>query len=155
MDWYLIVKTLHIICSTILFGTGIGTAFFMFRSFFTDNIHEKYYAARSTVVADYIFTLPAVILQPLSGILLIHLAGHDWNAGWLVWTYVLYAIAGACWIPVLWIQIELKKMLRHAVEAGVALPERYNHLFKIWFILGCPAFLGLVIIFYLMVSRPI
>ncbi|OIN85168.1 MAG: hypothetical protein AUJ12_09900 [Alphaproteobacteria bacterium CG1_02_46_17] len=155
MDWYLIVKTLHIISSTIVFGTGIGTAFFMLRSFFTDDIHEKYYAARSTVMADYIFTFPAVIFQPLSGIVLINLAGHDWNSSWLIWTYALYALAGACWIPVIWIQIELKKMLKQAVETGAPLPERYNRLFKIWFILGWPAFLGLVVIFYLMVSRPV
>ena len=67
MDWYLIIKTLHIISSTVLFGTGVGIAFFMLRSHFTDHMHEKLYAARNTVLADYLFTAPAVIVQPLTG----------------------------------------------------------------------------------------
>ena len=82
MDLYLIVKTLHIMSSTILFGTGIGIAFFMFISLFTDNLQHKYYAAKNTVIADYIFTFPAVIIQPLSGFALIYLAGFDWNSLW-------------------------------------------------------------------------
>ena len=68
VNLFVIVKTLHILSSTILFGTGLGIAFFMFRSYFTDNLHEKLYAVRNTVLADYLFTFPAVILQPLTGI---------------------------------------------------------------------------------------
>lgn len=155
MDLYTTVKTLHIISSTILFGTGIGTAFFMFRSYFTDNIHEKLYAARNTVLADYIFTFPAVIIQPVSGIALIYIAGFDWSAYWLMLSYVIYIIAGLCWLPVAWIQIQLKNMCIEASAKGTELPEKYNKLFKTWFLLGWPAFLGLVIVFYLMVAKPV
>lgn len=155
MDLYSSIKTLHILSSTILFGTGLGIAFFMFQSWFTDNVQEKLYAARSTVLADYLFTFPAVVVQPLSGIALIHLAGFDWSAYWLMATYVLYAIAGLCWLPVVWIQIRLKNMCIAASENGTELPESYNTLFKIWFMFGWPAFLGLVAVFYLMVTKPI
>lgn len=155
MDWYFVIKTLHILSSTILFGTGIGIAFFMFRSYFTDNINEKFYAAKNTVLADYIFTFPAVIIQPLTGVWLIHLGGFEWADMWLMWTYVLYAIAGACWLPVVWIQIQLKRMIVQSIESGDELPPRYNKLFKIWFSLGVPAFIGLVAIFCLMVFKPI
>ena len=154
MDLYLAVKTLHIISSTILFGTGIGIAFFMFRSWFSDNIDEKLYAARNTVFADYLFTFPAVVIQPLSGIALIYIAGFDWTAFWLMATYVIYIVTGLCWLPVVWIQIQLKKMCIEAAENGSGLPERYNRLFKIWILLGWPAFLGLVVVFYLMVAKP-
>ncbi|MEC8812529.1 MAG: DUF2269 domain-containing protein [Pseudomonadota bacterium] len=115
MDLYTGIKTLHIISSTILFGTGMGIAFFMFRSWFTDDIQEKLYATRNTVLADYLFTFPAVV----------------------------------------WIQIQLKIMCIAASESGSELPERYNTLFKIWFFLGWPAFLGLVAVFYLMVAKPV
>ncbi|MGH1377732.1 MAG: DUF2269 family protein [Alphaproteobacteria bacterium] len=155
MDLYTAVKTFHIISSTIVFGTGIGIAFFMFRSWFTDNIQEKLYASRNTVLADYLFTFPAVVAQPLSGVALIYMAGFDWAAYWLVATYVIYIIAGLCWIPVVWIQIQLKKMCIEAFENGTELPDRYNKLFKIWFLLGWPAFLGLVVVFYLMVAKPV
>lgn len=155
MDWYQIVKTLHIMSSTVLFGTGAGIAFFMLRSHFTDNIHEKYFAARNTVLADYIFTAPSVIIQPLTGAWLVWQGGHDWLDLWLVATYVIYVISGCCWLPVVWIQIQLKNMVAHAVNTGEGLPPRYYKLFKIWFILGWPAFIGLVAVFFLMVMRPI
>ncbi|HAG97242.1 MAG: hypothetical protein CMK83_03955 [Pseudomonadales bacterium] len=155
MDLYTGIKTLHIISSTILFGTGIGIAFFMFRSWFTDDIQEKLYATRNTVLADYLFTFPAVVVQPISGIALIHMAGFDWTAYWLVATYIIYIGAGLCWLPVVWIQIQLKNMCIAASESGSELPERYNKLFKIWFFLGWPAFLSLVAVFYLMVAKPV
>lgn len=154
MDLYIAVKTLHILSSAILFGTGIGIAFFMFRSCFTNNIHEKLYAARNTVVADYLFTFPAAVIQPVSGAALVLIAGFDWASTWLIATYVIYIIAGACWLPVVWIQIQLKNMCKEAAENDTELPQRYYTLFKIWFLLGWPAFLGLMVIFYLMVAKP-
>lgn len=155
MDLYTAIKLLHILSSTILFGTGIGIAFFMLRSAFTKNIHEKFFAARNTVVADYYFTLPAVIVQPLSGIALIYLGGFQWDDFWLRATYAIYLIAGLCWIPVVWIQIQLKNMIAESIERQSELPPRYHRLFKVWFTLGWPAFIGLVVVFYLMVTKPV
>ena len=127
----------------------------MFRSWFSDNIDEKLYATRNTVFADYLFTLPAVVIQPLSGIALIYIADFDWTDFWLMATYVIYIVVGLCWLPVVWIQIQLKNMCIEAVKNGDGLPERYNRLSKIWFLLGWPAFMGLVVVFYLMVAKPI
>ena len=155
MDLYTTIKTLHILSSTILFGTGIGIAFFMFRSCFTTNVHEKFYAVRNTVLADYLFTFPAVVIQPMSGVALIYMAGFDWTALWLMVTYIIYIISGLCWLPVVWIQIQLKNMCKEATESGTELPERFHKLFKIWFLLGWPAFVGLVIVFYLMSAKPV
>lgn len=155
MDWYPVIKTLHIISATVVFGTGAGIAFFMFRSHFTSNIHEKLYAARNTVLADTLFTLPAVIIQPLSGAWLVWQGGYGWLDTWLLITYGFYLLAGLCWLPVVWIQIQLKKILKAAATDGTPLPQRYDKLFKLWFMLGWPAFGGLVIIFFLMVLRPV
>ena len=155
MDLYLVIKTLHIISSTILFGTGIGIAYFMFCSRYAQNIHEKYYAARFTVLADYIFTAPAVIIQPLTGMWLVLNGGYYPMALWLKATYALYILAGACWLPVVWIQIQLRKMVAECAASGPDLPPRYDRLFRIWFLLGCPAFLSLIVIFYLMVMKPV
>ncbi len=110
MSLYLIVKTLHILSATVLFGTGAGIAFFMFRSVFTDDIHQKLYATRNTVLADYLFTLPAVIIQPITGAWLVWFVGFNWTDTWLLVTYVLYLLAGICWLPVVWVQIQLKQM---------------------------------------------
>jgi uncharacterized membrane protein len=154
MDIYFIIKTVHILSSTILFGTGMGIAFFMFFSYFTGDLKEKLYASRMTVLADYIFTLPAVIAQPLTGFWLVWRAGYDWTSTWLLATYVLYGIAGLCWLPVVWLQIQLKKMVLHSIVHNTPLPSRYKRFFKMWFLLGWPAFIGLIAIFFLMVIKP-
>lgn len=155
MDIYFIVKTLHIVSATILFGTGLGIAFFMFRSHFSSELAEKRFAARNTVLADYLFTFPAAVIQPVSGFWLISIVGFNWSDFWLVATYCLYIVAGLCWLPVVWIQIQLKKMVEDAFESKSELPERYNQLFKVWFLLGWPAFLSFIAIFFLMVLKPL
>lgn len=154
MDLYTALKTLHIISATILFGTGLGIAFFMFRSWFSETLQEKYYAANNTVLADYLFTFPAAIIQPVSGLALLHITAYDADSFWLSLSYGLYMIAGLCWIPVVWIQIQLKKLCAEALANGTELPERYHTLFKGWFMLGWPAFIAFFIIFYLMVAKP-
>ncbi len=154
MNTYFIVKTLHILSATILFGTGICIAFFMLRSYFTNDLKEKLYASKNTVLADYIFTFPAVILQPLTGVWLVWISGFDWMSFWLVATYAIYLIAGLCWVPVVWIQIQLKNMVHVSLDKNIELPERYYRLFRLWFLLGWPAFIGLVIVFFLMVIKP-
>jgi uncharacterized membrane protein len=153
MSVYFLIKTLHIISATILFGTGLGIAFFMFRSWFTDDLHERLYALRTTVLADYLFTAPATIIQPLTGAWLIWNDGFAWTDGWLLATYIIYVIAGACWLPVVWIQIRLKQIATTCAETGAPLPPEYHRLFRLWFALGWPAFLGLVVIFFLMVIK--
>ena len=122
---------------------------------FTDNPREKFYASRNTVLTDYLFTWPAVIIQPLTGFWLIHEVGYGWTNLWLMLTYGIYIIAGACWLLVVWIRIQLKKMIAKSLKTGADPPERYHRLFKIWFILGWPAFVGLVIVFFLMVAKPV
>jgi uncharacterized membrane protein len=155
MDWYFVAKTLHILSAAILFGTGAGIAFFMWQSRHAANPHERHFASRQTVLADFLFTLPAVIVQPLTGIWLIQLGGHDPAAPWLVGTYALYALAGACWLPVVGIQIRLKTMAGESVLHRAPLPDRYHHLFRIWFLLGWPAFISVIVIFWLMVAKPL
>jgi len=155
MDAYSVIKTVHIISSAVLFGTGIGIAFFMLRSYFTDNLTEKVYAADNTVLADYLFTLPAVIIQPATGFWLVWQGGYGGTDLWLILTYAIYILAGVCWLPVVWVQIQMKNMLRDALKNGTQVPSRYHRFFKIWFLLGWPAFIGLVIVFFLMVMKPV
>lgn len=154
MDWYLTVKTLHILSATVLFGTGLGIAFFMVRSRFTENLHEQYFASRTTVLADTVFTFPAVVIQPVSGVWLIWKGGIEWTEPWLLATYGLYALAGACWVPVVWLQLRMRDLVRDALLSGTDVPPEFHRLFRIWFLLGWPAFLGLVTVFFLMVMKP-
>ena len=154
MDAYVIIKTVHILSATVLFGTGLGAAFFFWRAHVPGNELGRLAIARATVLADWVFTTPAVLLQPLTGAWLIARAGFQWNDLWLTATYALYALAGICWVPVVAIQLRMKRMLED--EAAGRSIDRcvYDRLFRAWFLLGWPAFGGLIVVFFLMVLKP-
>lgn len=156
MTIYLVIKLVHILSSTVLLGTGLGIAFFMWRAHSGGNLQALTYAAQTTVMADFLFTLPAVILQPVTGIAMLALGGYDWTASWLLATFCLYIIIGCCWLPVVWIQIQLRQMIVQTVESGDnQLPPRYHRLYRWWFLLGWPAFTGVIAIFFLMVFKTV
>ena len=154
MDVYAIVKTTHILSGTVLFGTDIGTAFFFWRAHVPGNEAGRLMAARTTVLADWIFTAPAVAVQPVTGAWMIARAGFPWNDLWLVATYALYLIAALCWLPVVAIQLRMKRMLEREAAGETLDPQQYRRLFRTWFLLGWPAFGGLLVIFFLMVLKP-
>lgn len=155
MDPYLLLKWVHILSSTVLFGTGIGTAFQMVWAMRSDDPAVISKVAGGVVVADWLFTVPTGILQPASGVALIHLAGHDLLEGWLVVTYGLYALAFACWAPVAVLQIRIRDLARTAAAAGTPLPPAARQAYRIWFALGWPAFTALMAVFWLMIAKPV
>jgi uncharacterized membrane protein len=154
MDGLLLLKWLHILSSTVLFGTGLGTAFFMWSAHRSNDPETIARVAGFVVRADWIFTLPSGILQPLTGLLLARASGYDLTERWLLWTYALYVVALACWIPVVGLQIRMRDFAREAATLNRPLPPDYERAARRWFWLGWPAFISLLIIFYLMVARP-
>jgi uncharacterized membrane protein len=151
---YLVVKWLHILSSTLLFGTGLGSAFYMFFASRTRDVHVIAVVVRYVVIADWAFTTPAVILQPLTGLWLVHLAGFELASPWLILSMGLYLLAGAAWLPVVWMQIRMREMAATAVRDGAALPATYWRYLNAWVALGAVAFSALVVVFYLMVAKP-
>jgi uncharacterized membrane protein len=151
---YLLVKWLHVLSSTVLFGTGLGSAFYMYFTSRTRNVQAIGVVVRHVVIADWLFTTPTIILQPLTGLYLMHLAGYPLTISWILWSIVLYLLAGAAWLPVVWMQIKMRDMAVAAADANSLLPPRYWHFLQIWVSLGAVAFAALVAVFYLMVAKP-
>ena len=151
---YFILKLVHVLGAATLFGTGLGIAFFMWMAHLTGKPALIAGTARVVVIADAVFTATAVILQPLTGAWLVHLVGYSFFDRWIAWSLALYVLVGVCWLPVVWIQIQLRDIALQAAAQGTALPERYQRLFRIWFILGWPAFIGVIAIFWLMIAKP-
>jgi uncharacterized membrane protein len=151
---YLLIKWIHILSATILFGTGIGSAFYMFMAHRSKNIAHIYAVVHHVVIADWIFTTPAVIIQLASGIYLMQLGGYAYTDSWIMWGLILYFFAGACWLPVVWMQIKMRDMAHDAIQHNTPLPDRYWKMDKWWIILGALAFPAVMIIFYLMVTKP-
>jgi uncharacterized membrane protein len=151
---YITVKWLHILSSTLLFGTGIGSAFYMLVVSLSRDVRAIAVVSRHVVLADWLFTTPTIILQPLTGFYLMHLAGYPLSSRWILWSIVLYFIAGACWLPVVWLQMRMRNFARDAVKNNSELPAVFWRYMTIWVLLGIPAFVSLVIVFYLMVAKP-
>ncbi len=153
-DLYLALKLIHILGATVLFGTGLGIAFFMFMANRTHDPAVIAGVSRIVVVADASFTATAVVIQPLTGFALAWLVGFSTYHAWIVASLVLYVLVGACWLPVVWIQAQMHKLAAAAVRDGTPLPARYHQLFRVWFWLGWPAFIGVIAIFGLMIWKP-
>lgn len=154
MTEYFVVKWLHILSSTMLFGTGIGTAFYLFFVSRTRDVHAVAVVARWVVIADWLFTATTMVVQPVSGFYLAHLMGVPLGAKWIVWSTILFVFAAACWLPVVWLQVRLRDIAAAADAAGEPLSPAYWRRFRIWTTLGFPALAAFLVIFYLMVAKP-
>lgn len=151
---YLFVKWMHVVSSTALFGTGAGIAFFFLRAHRTGDVRIMASVGREVVLADMVFTATAVVLQPVTGIALALIAGYPLSSPWLLFSILLYGLIGCCWLPVVWLQIRMRDLAVDATYNGQPLPVLYEIYYRRWFMLGWPAFIGVLIIFYLMVAKP-
>src|SRR5262245_32061828 len=151
LNW---IKWVHVLSAILLLGTGIGTAFHMWMAHLSREVRAQWIVSRNVVLADWLFTTVAGIVQPITGLALILQRGWSPFESWLIVSYVLYLVAGACWIPVVVIQIRVRDMTERAVNRGQPLPPEYDEAMRNWFWLGVPAFLSMLVIVLLMVAKP-
>lgn len=151
---YLWLKLLHIISATILFGTGIGTACTLVWAHRTGKTATIATATRYVVFADWIFTTTSGLLQPLTGLGMVYFSSYPFSSFWIIGGLVGYVIAAACWFPVVFLQIRMRRLAAQAVQENTALPPLYFRYFRYWFCLGWPAFFSLLIVFYFMTFKP-
>lgn len=153
MNLYLALKIVHIVSATLLFGTGLGIAYFMWSAHRSRSLEALRVTTRHVVRADWLFTAPAVMLQLVTGVWLMTRLGWGFDSGWFHAVIALFLLAGACWVPVVFIQYGLRTLAARATR-WEDLPERYHQLFRWWVGLGIPAFLAVVVLFGLMVFKP-
>jgi uncharacterized membrane protein len=151
---YFVLKYLHVIGAAVLLGTGAGIAFFMLMAHLRGNVAVIAGVARIVVLADFLFTATAVVLQPITGIWLAWLSNYPLTEGWLLLSIVLYLVTGAFWLPVVWMQMRMRDLAVHADSEGTQLPAAYHRLFWTWFAFGFPAFGAVAAIFWLMIVKP-
>ena len=153
MDYYLMLKLIHILAAVVVTGTGAGIAFFMFMANRSNNPQVIYITAKHVIVADWIFTTPAVIIQIVTGIFLMNIQGYSFSSPWFYWVIGLFVFIGVCWLPVLKIQYKLRELAKISLDSNEVTPE-FKSLMKTWTLLGIPAFLAILGIFWLMVFKP-
>jgi uncharacterized membrane protein len=150
---YTLVKWIHILSSTILFGAGVGSAFHLFVASLGRDTAGVAQATRTVVLADWLFTTPTALLQPATGVWLVHLMGVPLTTPWIAASVALYALAMACWLPVLWLQIRLRDVAAQALRDGAPLPRVYWRFFAWWIALGFGGLFSFLAIFWLMVAK--
>ncbi len=153
-DYFFFTKWLHIIGACVLLGTGAGIAFFMVMAQRTSNTLIIAHTASMVVLADLLFTATAVVVQPITGVLLAREMGWNLLEGWVFWSLALYVFTGLFWLPVVWIQVQMKKLAWQSVQTDTPLSARYHRLYRVWFACGFPAFLAVLAIIWLMISKP-
>lgn len=151
---YLVLKLIHIVSATLLFGTGLGSAFYFFLAHLSGNVTNMRITSKHVIIADWIFTTPAVIIQLVTGVMMVFTVGSSWSSPWIWLSLVLYILAGICWLPVVWLQIQIHRFCVTAEDTQAPLPKHYHQYVKAWFILGWPAFTAVMVIIYLMVFKP-
>lgn len=154
MTTYFVIKYLHVLGAIVILGTGSGIAFFMLMAHRSGDADFIARTAATVVVADMLFTASAVLLQPVTGALLMMMSSTAASEHWLATALALYAIAGLFWIPVIFMQIEMRDLARAAAAADVPLPPRYFALYRRWFAFGIPGFGSVMGILWLMIAKP-
>lgn len=154
MEWLTLAQWLHVLGATVLIGTGSGIAFFMLMAHRSGDVHVIAHVASSVVVADFLFTASAVVVQPLTGLWLAMIIGWPLDTPWMLVSYALYILIGLFWLPVVRIQMRMRDLAREAAQSGSELPAAYHNLFRIWFACGFPAFAAILVIVWLMLARP-
>jgi uncharacterized membrane protein len=151
---YLDLKFLHIIGSTVLLGTGAGIAFFMVMAHRSKDAAVIAGVARIVVIADFLFTATAVVVQPITGLLLAYIQNYPLTSSWIVASLALYVFIGFWWLPVVYFQTRIRDIAMKAVEQKKPLPPDYYWYYRLWFAFGFPAFFSILLIFWLMIARP-
>jgi len=150
---YSLLKTLHILSMVLLFGTGLGSAFYKWMADRSGNVAHIAVTNRHVVLADWLFTTPTVIFQPISGLWMVHLLDLPITTPWIAASLALFVLAGVCWLPVVWLQIRMARIAATALAGAAPLPEIYWRMARCWFWLGVPAFMSMVAVVALMVFK--
>jgi uncharacterized membrane protein len=153
MDDYLLLKLIHILSAVVITGTGSGIAFFMFMASRSDNPQAIYMTTKHVILGDWIFTTPAVLMQLITGVLLMKKLNYSFSSTWFYWVIGLFVLIGILWLPVIRIQYRLRESAKASMDTGAVTPEFRNYM-RIWTSLGVPAFTTILIMFWLMVFKP-
>lgn len=151
---YQSLKLIHIVSATVLTGTGAGLAYFMLTAFLSKSPLKLSFVADKVVLGDWIFTSPAVLIQLITGLMLVDALNINVNSPWFLTVIGLFVFIGVCWLPVVWIQYKIRYLAKKS-QINNQLDPAIKPLMLIWCILGVLAFSALLIIYWLMVFKPL
>lgn len=137
----------------LLIGFSLFSAFYKWMADRSGNVPHIAATNRHLVLADWIFTTPSVVFQPISGLWMVYLLDLPLSTPWIAASFCLFVLAGVCWIPVVWLQVRMQSLAADAVAHQSSLPDLYWRMARWWFWLGVPAFSSMVLVVALMVFK--
>jgi len=150
---YQLLLALHLASVILLLGVGGGSAFYKFMADRSKNLELILHTNKLVVLADWLFTTPAVIAQPLTGYWLVELMGYSFNLFWLKVSVLLYAFSIVLWLVAVWLQMSMKNIAIEAKKENRLLDDNYYGLVKYWSLLGVFSALAMGVVFYLMIYK--
>ena len=150
---FLILKWVHILSAVVLLGAGAGSAFYLHRANRVGNLHTIRFVLKNVILADWLFTVPPIVLIPVTGVWMMHISGYAFSVLWIWLSLTLFVIAGLCWVSAAILQIRMKSLADSALDKE-RLPATYWHYERLWRILGVAAFPAVIAIFTLMIFKP-
>ena len=154
MMTFLILKWVHILSAVVMLGAGVGSAFYVWRANREGNLHAIRFVLKNVILADWLFTVPPIALLPVTGVWMMRLQGHAFSDLWIWLSLVLFVIAGLCWLPAAVLQYKMKALAECALDKD-RLPASYWQYERLWRILGIAAFPAVIVIFTLMIFKPV
>lgn len=145
---YQLLKLIHILSATLMIGTGLGSAFYLYLTYKKAQLSTVRDVLNLVIFADLIFTTPSVFIQIITGVMLSNVIGLTFT-NWFWVVISVSFIVFVLWVRAAFIQVKLKKLIANETE----IPEKFHQLMKVWFYLGIPSFLGSIFIYYLMVYK--
>lgn len=149
----LVLKWIHILSAVLILGTGLGSAFYLWRAHKERNLAAIRFALRNVILADWLFTVSPIVLLPVTGVLMMNLKGYAFTDLWLWLSLVCFVVAGLCWMVAYVLQFIMRAMADRVADID-SLPESYWRYQRLWFWLGVAAFPAVIAIFTLMIFKP-
>lgn len=146
--------TLHVLGVLLMVGNIITAAFWKSRADRTGNPQIMHNAAKNVMVADYIFTIPGLVLIVLSGGMMTGGLGYSLTGlNWLTLSLGLFAVSGLIWLFILIpMQSKMIRLSADGIEKG-NVSAAYRRASRNWTVYGTIATLLPLGILYLMISK--
>ena len=146
---------LHVLGAVIFLGNIIVSAMWMARARRTRDLQVLHFAAGAVIRADWMFTLPGILLILVPGLLIVGPWGGIPGASWAEVSLALFILSGIMWVALLVpCQRKMRQLTTEAVEMKTALSEHFYKVAGRWFMWGGLATLLPVVSLYFMVFKP-
>ncbi len=150
-----LLLVLHVMGGIFFLGNIITAAFWKLRADAGGDLHQIWRTATNVLIADYVFTLPGIVLLLTTGHMMVANSGYElFSLSWLGISYFLFCLSGLIWLLILLpTQNQMIKHAKNSLDQG-KLTNEYKKSSKIWNVFGSLSTILPIIVIVLMLVKP-